>query len=206
MLRRIKSSVVKPFGYEVATRTETQTKTVDFIRLAEKDNITPLKLIRLGGKLYKIRYTEEDKQRRNDYFINGTGSLTADETKLLNDIGLKDIDEQLSINDKKLMPTFYNSLPDCQTSTAISLSAKCFMPHHIISEIIEHAALTNEIDNREYLEKKPPTSDQPSKTAALLNGISGLISGSFPSESESETGAPSMADESSMYDFFLLRV
>lgn len=169
-----------------------------FIQLA------PLKLIRLGGKLYKVRYTDEDKQRRNNYFINGTGSLTEDEIKLLNDIGLKDVDKQLSINDKKLMPIFYNSLPDCQTSAAISLSAKCFLPHHIISEIIEQAAVANDMAHQELLTKKPPTSDQPSKTAALLNGISGLISGAFPPESG--TVAPSMADEDSMYNFFLLRV
>lgn len=200
VLRSIKSAIVKPFGYEVASRTETKTITKDFIRLATKDNPTPLKLIRLGGNLYKIRYTDEDKQRRNDHFINGNESLTEDETKLLNDIGITDIDKQLSKNTKNLMPMFYDSLPDCQTSTAISLSAKCFLPHHIISEIIEQAAVASEIDAKKS-RKESPTSDETIKTMGLLNGISDLISGAFPSES-----TPSIIDESSMYDFFLLRI
>jgi hypothetical protein len=204
MLQSIKSAVVKPFGYEVASRTETQTKTVDFIRLATKDNPSPLKLIRLGGNLYKIRYTEEDKQRRNDHFINGTGSLTDDETKLLNDIGLKDIDTQLSKKDKQLMPMFYNSLPDCQTSTAISLSAKCFLPHHIISEIIEQAAVASETAHQDFLTRKSPTSDEPIKMAGLLNGIKDLVQGAFPSESEPVESA--ILTDEVMKNFFLLRV
>jgi hypothetical protein len=206
MLRSIKSAVVKPFGYEVASRTETKTntKTVDFIRLAEKDRPTPEKLIRLGGKIYKIRYTDEDKKRRNDYFINNSGSLTADEMKLLDDIGL-DVEKDLSKNDKKIMPDFFNALPDCQTSAAISLSAKCFMPHHIISEIIEHASIANESAHKEFLARKSPTSDEHLTTAALLKGAEDLIRGAFPMESGEETGL-SMVDEDSMYDFFLLRI
>jgi len=205
MFRSIKSAVVKPFGYEVASRTETDTKTVDFIRLATKDNPTPLKLIRLGGNLYKIRYTEEDKQRRNDYFMNDNGVLTEDEIKLLNDIGL-DIETDLSKNDKKLMPEFFNALPDCQTSTAISLSAKCFMPNHIISEIINHASLTSERAHAELVKKKLPTSDEPIKTAALLHGLADLVQGSFPTETDDAGEATPTIDDEGMNDFFLLRI
>ena len=175
-----------------------------FIRLAEKDKPNPEKLIRLGGKLYKIRYTNEDKQRRNDFFISETGSLTPDEEKLLNDIGLTNMNEQLSNNDKKLMPDFFNALPDCQTSAAISLSAKCFMPHHIIKGIIDNANIESEYTYNELLKKKPPTSDEPGKDGIMLNDILGLIQGQTP------IGAPTTAEEimseSGMLEFFTLRV
>ena len=49
--------------------------------------LKPNKLIRLGGKLYDIRYTPDDITRRED------GTYSTQEIKLLNDIGLTDIPE-----------------------------------------------------------------------------------------------------------------
>jgi hypothetical protein len=175
-----------------------------FIQLAEKAKPAPLKLIRLGGKLYKIRYTDEDKTRRENYFNNGNGSLTPDETTLLNDIGLTKMEEQLSLNDKKLLPEFFNALPDCQTSTAISLSAKCFMPHHIIKGIIDHAAIESERVYKDFLTKKSPTSDQPGKNGIMLNELMGLVMGASPIGTD--VAGPILIDESSMENFFILRV
>jgi len=162
------------------------------------------KLIRLGGKLYKIRYTAEDKQRRNDYFTSGTGSLTPDEDTLLQDIGLTDIDKQLSENDKHKLPEFFNALPDCQTSAAISLSAKCFMPHHIIGSIIEHAAIESEVAHIESLKKERPTSDLLAATAIKLTDLAKRVLG--PSPLITGTPAIRQLSPSDINDFFLLRV
>ena len=53
-------------------------------------------MIRLGGKLYDIRYQEEDVKRRQAFFETGKGTLTADEDRLLKEIGFTDLDKQLS--------------------------------------------------------------------------------------------------------------
>ena len=160
--------------------------------------LQPNKLIRLGGKLYDIRYTAEDKERREK------GEYVAPELKLLNDIGLSDIDAQLSEKDKKQLPGFFNALPDCQTSTAISLSAKCYQPHYIIESIRRHA----ELEKQEAFEKMKampfPTLDTLYRSMVPLNGITNLITGSAVAKGLAKA-AQTVTDDD-MYDFFELRI
>ena len=160
--------------------------------------LKPNKLIRLGGKLYDIRYTPDDIARREK------GEYLDQEIKLLNDIGLTDIDEQLSANDKKQLPDFFNALPDCQTSTAISLSAKCYQPHYIIESIRRHA----ELEKQEAFEKMKsmpfPTLDTLYRSMIPLNGITNLITGSAVIKGLTEAAKTVTDDE--MYDFFELRI
>jgi len=160
--------------------------------------LQPNKLIRLGGKLYDIRYTPDDIARREK------GGYVAPEIKLLNDIGLVDIDAQLSEKDKKQLPGFFNALPNCQTSTAIALSAKCYQPNYIIESIRRHA----ELEKQEAFEKMKvmpfPTLDTLYRSMVPLSGITNLITGSAVAKGLTEL-AKTVTDDD-MYDFFELRI
>jgi hypothetical protein len=164
------------------------------------------KLIRLGGELYTISTTEADNNRREEYFENGTGSLTPDETRLLENIGFNNLDEQLSKVDKAQLPEFFKALPHCQTSAAISLSAKCYKPRYIITEILRHAAMKDQEIHEEMARKGAPSLDWMGKTASFLNGIMGRISGSPSIRGVPEVAVNESVEEDSIYDFFLLRI
>ena len=104
---------------------------------------TQNKLIRFGGKLYDIRYTREDIDRRIDFFQNGKGALSEPEKDLLHHAGLEDIDHlqsQLSETDIGRLPDFFMALRQCQTSASLSLSSKCYQPHSIISKVLQYYA------------------------------------------------------------------
>jgi len=160
--------------------------------------LQPHKLIRLGGKLYDIRYTPEDEERREK------GMYSDQEEKLLHDIGLTDMDKQLSENDKKQLPGFFQALPSCQTSAAISLSAKCYQPHYIIESIQRHADLEKQ-DQFEKMKQMPsPTLDTLYRSMIPLNGIANLITGSALVKGISRAGET--VTDTDIYDFFMLRI
>jgi len=148
-------------------------------------------LVRLGGKAYDIRYTDEDVKRREKYFTTDPheGFLSKEEARLLAQIGLitiasddppdkinNEIDDALSKKDQTRMPDFFKALPNCQTSTAISLSAKCFQPRVIIEHVMNHAALNDQKQHEEALKKGAPSLDLMARTSALLSGLAGRIS------------------------------
>ena len=148
-------------------------------------------MVRLGGKAYDIRYTKEDVQRRAKYFTTDPheGFLSREELRLLAQIGLitidlddpvdiitKEIDATLSMKDQARMPDFFNALPNCQTSTAISLSSKCFQPRVIIEQVMNHAALNNQKEHEEAMKKGTPSLDLMARTTALLSGLASHIS------------------------------
>jgi hypothetical protein len=145
----------------------------------------------------------EDHERRKKYFETGEGSLTPPEMDLLKGIGLTDMDTQLSKLSKQYLPEFFQALPDCQTSAAISLSAKCFMPHHIISQIIDYKATKDQLAHKTFSEKKTPSIDSRVRDDPLTRAISAKTIGqAILGELSEKTNM----DESGMYEFFLLRV
>jgi len=163
----------------------------------------PDKWTRLGGNLYKIHYTKEDIERRNNFFTGNGGELTSEEEKLLRGIGITDIDAQLGSDYKKIMPDFYNALPNCQTSAAIALSSKCYLPRDIITQILNRAATNSLISQSQP--GKTPTLDQQSAAIGMISQIVNQITG--PSSLESGAAlSPKMANQSDMVDFFVLRV
>ena len=164
----------------------------------------PDKWTRLGGNLYKIHYTQEDIERRNNFFTGNGGELTSEEQKLLRGIGITDIDAQLGSDYKKIMPDFYNALPNCQTSAAIALSSKCYLPRDIITQILNHAATKSFIEQSKP--GKTPTLDQQSATMGMINKIVDQITGPSALETGAAPLSPKMADQSDMLDFFVLRV
>jgi hypothetical protein len=124
----------------------------------------------------------------------------------LNDIGLSDIDAQLSEKDKKQLPGFFNALPDCQTSTAISLSAKCYEPHFIITEILRHAALEEQEAHEEAVKKGLPSLDLLARGTNAIRGILGRISAPAPPSALMKLAEPIGTTEQNIYDFFELRI
>jgi hypothetical protein len=148
-------------------------------------------MVRLGGKAYDIRYTDEDVKRREKYFTTDPheGFLSKEEARLLAQIGLitiasddppdkinDEIDDTLSKKDQTRMPDFFNALPNCQTSTAISLSSKCFQPRAIIEQVMNHAALNDQKQHEEAMKKGAPSLDLMARTSALLGDLASHIS------------------------------
>ena len=171
--------------------------------------LVPNKLIRLGGKLYDIRYTDQDKARREKYFTTNPheGELTKEETRLLNEIGLTKMDEQLSPNDMKTqMPDFFNALPECQSATAISLSATCYKPNYIISEIMRHAAMKDREEHDEAIKKGAPSLDLIARMSSSISGLMGRMSAPAPPELLIGLAKPSQNIDQDIYDFFELRI
>ena len=156
----------------------------------------PNKLVRLGGKAYDIRYNEEDKKRREK------GKYTAQELQLLHDIGLSDIDTQLSENDKQQLPEFFEALPNCQTSAAIALSAKCYQPHYILDSIRRHAELEKQEQFEKMKQMPSPTLDMEYRTNAMLEGVAKLIVGSV----KPLTGLAETVTDSEIVNLFILRI
>jgi hypothetical protein len=168
--------------------------------------LVPNKLIRLGGELYDIRTTEADNDRRTLFFTKNEGALTTDEARLLKNIGLENLDEELSKAGKEELPDFFKALPECQTSSALSLSAKCYKPRYIITEIMRYAALKDQTRHEQLIKDVNPSIDLMGMTKSLLDGIRSRISGSAPAS----TFAPSLSEpdteEEDIYNFFLLRI
>jgi len=161
-------------------------------------HLQPNKLIRLGGKLYDIRYNPEDSGRRE------RGEYSPQELKLLNDIGLTNLDTQLSANDKKELPAFFEALPNCQTGAAIALSAKCYQPHYILESIRRYAEEQEQKQYEEMLKMPTPAIDTMALVKTGIDGISNLITGSVPTMLTKM--AETSVDSEEMYDFFLLRI
>jgi hypothetical protein len=168
--------------------------------------LVPNKMIRLGGKLYDIRYQEEDIKRRKAFFETGKGALSADEDRLLKEIGLTDLDKQLSQNDKNRLPAFFEALPECQTTAAISLSAKCYEPQFIITEILRHAALEEQEEHEEMVKKGLPSLDLLARGTSAIHGLLSRLSAPAPSAALMKLAEPIGTMEQDIYDFFELRI
>jgi hypothetical protein len=166
------------------------------------------KLIRLGGKLYDIRYTREDIDRREKFFTTGEGSLSKPEEDLLEGIGLPknmDLGDQLANNVVKQLPDFFNALQHCQTSAALSLSAKCYQPRFIISEIIRYSELMDQKTHEADMKKSLPSLDWMAAISSRFNGLLGRTASPAVIEGINELGR-SLLTEDDMVDLFTLRV
>lgn len=91
--------------------------------------------VMLNGNSYNINQTAADRIRRTLYFRNGSTALTADERRLLDDLGVDSIMEQaLRIQ----LPSFFEQLPGCQSNTSLVLAKNCQIPHFVLWSILFH--------------------------------------------------------------------
>lgn len=89
--------------------------------------------ITVGNKTFHISQKGSDRTRRQQYFTNGSGSLTPEEEKLLEALG---IDSDLQAVYKLWLPTFFEQLPVCQSDTPLILSKSCEIPHFILWSVM----------------------------------------------------------------------
>jgi hypothetical protein len=166
------------------------------------------KLIRFGGKLYDIRYTREDIDRRIDFFQNGKGALSEPEKDLLHHAGLEDIDHlesQLSETDIGQLPDFFMALQQCQTSASLSLSAKCYQPHSIISKVLQHYAKQDQETHEADMKKSLPSLDWMAAVSSRFNGLLGRVSSPAVIDGINKLATPFITNDD-MVDLFTLRV
>lgn len=86
-------------------------------------------IVRLGKDSFPLSNTLEDKVRRERYFKNGSGELTAEEQAILKTVG---IDDRLKGMLRPYLAEFFEKLPQCQTDTSLVLSKECQVPHHVV--------------------------------------------------------------------------
>jgi hypothetical protein len=116
----------------------------------------------IGSIHYDIRSTDEDNKRRCAYFKNRSTDKTIfkdcaidnpkavlldEEQRLLNDLR---IDDDFINRHSYELYEFFETLPNCQTSTALSLNAGCNTAHYVLFSILFEA----ERKAREEFEKQ----------------------------------------------------
>lgn len=107
--------------------------------------------IMIGGKMYDVRNTVEDNQRRCAYFKNRSVNkdlfesckeenpsavLLEDERRLLDDLTISPDFEENHAYD---LYQFFKSIHQCQTTAALSLNAGCDSAHYVLFSILFEA-------------------------------------------------------------------
>jgi hypothetical protein len=97
-------------------------------------------VVMIANKSYIIKQSLGDSARRRVYFntfkenSNTTsGSLTADESKLLADLG---INSKMIMNLKLYLPTFFDNLQMCSSDTSLVLRKDCNIPYYVLWSIM----------------------------------------------------------------------
>jgi len=162
-------------------------------------HMVPDGLIHFGGKTYDIRYTKADQNRRS------THSFSDQEVKLLKDIGLVEGSKSYAYVKDKL-PAFFNELPCCQTSAALSLSSKCDTPRSVIETVLKEKEYTAVEKYKEDMKRPSPTLDFLAKEYNLVSGLRKLISGPAPPATTVKTSADLAKEAEHIFNVFLLRI
>jgi hypothetical protein len=184
--------------------------------------------VSINGLFYDIRYTPEDNKRRCAYFrdisldktrfedctdnsgIVGKPELSDEEKRLLENLKINLSFQQ---NHAYEMYLFFKELPNCQTTTAMSLSAGCSTANYIIFSVLMEA----QIKSKEEFEKKkknPISTDLTMMFDRLISGASGMVKTTpRPSPETAEEAVKRMAnikavDEKNQYiiDIFTIDV
>jgi len=134
--------------------------------------------------------------------------LSEPEKDLLHHAGLEDIDHlqsQLSETDIGRLPDFFMALRQCQTSASLSLSAKCYQPHSIISKVLQYYAEQDQETHEADMKKSLPSLDWMAAISTRFNGLLGRAASPAVIEGINELGR-SLLTEDDMVDLFTLRV
>lgn len=86
-------------------------------------------IVRIGKDSFPLSNTLKDKVRRERYFKDGSGELTAEEQAILNAIHM---DDRLKGMLRPYLAEFFEKLPQCQTESSLALSKECQVPHHVV--------------------------------------------------------------------------
>ena len=89
--------------------------------------------VHLYGKSFLIGYDAVDHERRIEYFRGEGGSLTDEETRLLESLG---IDEILTESLKPYLAQFFQDLAKCQSDPGLVLSRECELPFYILWNVL----------------------------------------------------------------------
>ena len=107
------------------------------VKSTEEDKTKKRQEIKLAGRIYYIDYDEDAQNRRKAIFNEGAPlSLTKDEEELLNSVGIK------GDTRKNLAPylyDFFESLPNCQTSTKMLTSRECEVAYYVMWSVLMKA-------------------------------------------------------------------
>ena len=123
----------------------------------------------IAGKSYDIRNTDKDNSRRCYYFkskssdttkfgtepCDESGELVPAEQQLIEDLG---IDEDFIVNHAYEMYYFFKELPNCQTTTALTLNHGCSTAHYILFSILMQRQ--NKTQEEFEKQKQPPVSTE----------------------------------------------
>jgi hypothetical protein len=176
----------------------------------------PKGVIEFGGNVYDIRYTEADRIRRTTYFTapNG-GELTKGEVQILKDLGisLPDKEKANSLFQKtvkeNVLVQFFEELPYCQSTSALTLSAKCLTPKMLINKLLAEVAYRQQLQYQEDLKKPLISLDTLAKQFGMIRGLGSAIAGlaaPLPSVTSGPSAEKLKEEDEAMYRFFELRL
>lgn len=96
-------------------------------------------IVKISNKAYSISQAIADRVRRRKYFMSYTkdspNKLTADESKLLHDLGLEK-DSNMITALKLYLPTFFDNLQMCSSDTSMILRKNCNIPYYVLWSIM----------------------------------------------------------------------
>jgi len=83
----------------------------------------------LANETFTIGLEAIDVARRREYFRNGSTSLSVEEKRILETLG---IDSALEQTMSPYLADFFDALPKCHTDTQIMLNKSCEVPYYVL--------------------------------------------------------------------------